>query len=106
MFGSERRRLIAGFVESRERASVAELASTFHVSEVTIRKDLARLESERVLMRVHGGAVLPNGDRARRRPGDVEPAFRLRERLQQAEKAAIGAAAASLIEDGDSIAID
>jgi len=106
MFGSERRRQIADLVESQERASVAELASRFQVSEVTIRKDLVRLEAERVLMRVHGGAILAASEAGRRGPGHSEPAFQLRERLQQAEKAAIGAAAAALIEDGDSIAID
>jgi DeoR/GlpR family transcriptional regulator of sugar metabolism len=106
MFGSERRRHIADLVESQERASVAELASRFQVSEVTIRKDLVRLEADRVLMRVHGGAILAADDASRRAIGDSEPAFQLRERLQQAEKAAIGAAAARLIHDGDSIAID
>jgi DeoR/GlpR family transcriptional regulator of sugar metabolism len=106
MFGSERRRQIAELVETQERASVAELASRFRVSEVTIRKDLVRLESERVLMRVHGGAILAASEASRRGPGHAEPAFQLRERLQQAEKAAIGAAAAALVEDGDSIAID
>ncbi len=106
MFGSERRRRIAELVESRERATVAELASRFQVSEVTIRKDLVRLEADRVLMRVHGGAILAASDASRPGHGHSEPAFQLRERLQQAEKAAIGAAAAQLIEDGDSIAID
>jgi DeoR/GlpR family transcriptional regulator of sugar metabolism len=106
MFGSERRRQITELVEAQERASVAELASRFQVSLVTIRKDLVRLEAERVLMRVHGGAILAAGDAGRRGQGDSEPAFQLRERLQQAEKAAIGAAAARLIEDGDSIAVD
>lgn len=105
MFGSERRRRIAELVELQERASVAELASRFQVSEVTIRKDLIRLEAERVLTRVHGGAILAgNGGRIAR--PESEPAFQLRERIQQAEKAAIGEVAARLIEDGDSIAMD
>jgi DeoR/GlpR family transcriptional regulator of sugar metabolism len=105
MFGSERRRRIAELVELQERASVAELASRFQVSEVTIRKDLVRLEAQRVLTRVHGGAILAD-DGGRHAGDDAEPAFQLRERLQQAEKSAIGAAAARLIEDGDSIAMD
>jgi len=106
MFGSERRRQIADLVESQERASVAELASRFQVSEVTIRKDLGRLEADRVVQRVHGGVILAATEIGRRGPDHSEPAFQLRERLQQAEKAAIGAAAAELIEDGDSIVID
>ena len=106
MYGAERRRRIAELVELRERASVAELASRFQVSEVTIRKDLVRLEAERVLSRVHGGAILDAGQARRRSHGASRPSFELRERLQQGEKVSIGAAAARLVEDGDSIAID
>lgn len=106
MYGAERRRQIAELVELHERASVAELASRFHVSEVTIRKDLVRLEAERALTRVHGGAILDAGEANRRSHGASHPPFQLRERLQQPEKVAIGAAAARLVEDGDSIAID
>src|SRR2546423_12731692 len=98
MFGSERRRQIADLVEAQQRASVAELASRFQVSEVTIRKDLVRLEADRVLQRVHGGVIL--AEAGRRGLGDSEPAFQLRGRLQQAEKAAIGAAAAGPLEGG------
>jgi len=105
MFGSERRRQIAELVELQERASVTELASRFQVSEVTIRKDLVRLEAEQVLTRVHGGAIVA-GDGVRLGRASSEPAFQLRERLQQAEKYAIGATAARLIQDGDSIAMD
>jgi DeoR/GlpR family transcriptional regulator of sugar metabolism len=106
MFGSERRRQIADLVESQERASVAELASRFKVSEVTIRKDLLRLEADQVLQRVHGGVILAPVEASRRGAGDSEPAFQLRERIQRAEKAAIGAAAAQLVQNGDSVALD
>lgn len=97
--GQERRLAIAALVETRGRASVAELARRFGVSMVTIRKDLATLEEDDRLIRTHGGAVLPGRSRA-------ELAFEVRERMQSAEKAAIGAAAAALVQDGDSIALD
>jgi len=51
------------------------------------------------LIRTHGGA-LP----ADRNP--VELAFEVRERLNREEKIRIGQAAASLVQDGDSIALD
>lgn len=88
--------------------SVSELAARFDVSEVTIRKDLARLEAEYGLLRVHGGAILTAGEPlppwAPTR--SAEPAFQLRERANRAEKLAIGALAAELVADGDSIALD
>lgn len=95
----ERRQRIAAMVDEAGRATVAELSRAFAVSEVTIRKDLAQLEGERRLIRTHGGAI--KATRAR-----SELVFEVRERLRHAEKAAIGAAAAALVEDGESIALD
>ena len=37
--------------------SVAQTASELDVSEATIRRDLERLEEQRLLTRIHGGAV-------------------------------------------------
>ena len=71
----------------------------FGVSAVTIRKDLLVLESEGRVIRAHGGAIAPGSSRPER-------AFDVRERLQRAEKARIGAAAAALVVDGESIALD
>src|ERR1700687_3405 len=98
-YPSERRQLIANVIEQNARASVAELSELLSVSEVTIRKDLAVLEAEGNIVRTHGGAVASNRSR-------VELAFEVRERLHWDEKALIGAEAASLVNDGDSIALD
>ena len=51
------------------------------------------------MVRTHGGAIV--ADRSR-----PELAFDIRERLQQDEKARIGAAAAELVQDGESIVMD
>lgn len=99
VFARERKDDIARLVSDQGRVRVRELAVRFGVSEVTIRKDLAVLEHEGRVSRTHGGALVPD----RTRP---EAAFDLRERLQQAEKARIGAAAAALVHDGDSIVMD
>ena len=64
---------------------MADLATRFGVSGVTIRKDLVVLESERRLVRTHGGAIAIDRSRA-------ELAFDVRERLQSDEKGWIGAA--------------
>jgi DeoR/GlpR family transcriptional regulator of sugar metabolism len=99
VFVLERREHIARFIEEHGRARVAELAKRFGVSQVTIRKDLLSLESSGRVVRAHGGALSP----VRERP---ERAFDVRERLQREEKEAIGAAAALLVEDGSSVALD
>ncbi|MBA3875983.1 MAG: DeoR/GlpR transcriptional regulator [Anaerolinea sp.] len=99
VFAHERQQTIARLVEEHGRARVNQLAARFGVSTVTIRKDLESLEVEGRIVRTHGGAVAP-------RPSRVESAFQVRERLRVAEKDAIGAAAAAMVVDGESIALD
>jgi DeoR/GlpR family transcriptional regulator of sugar metabolism len=99
VFARERQEHIARIVEEHGRARVAELVAQFHVSAVTIRKDLLVLETEHRLVRAHGGAIAVD----RSRP---ELAFEIRERLQADEKQLIGAAGAALVRDGESIVMD
>ena len=99
VFARERQQHIALSVEEHGRVRVTDLAERFAVSEVTIRKDLRVLETEGRVVRAHGGALAPSRSRAER-------AFEVRERLQRAEKERIGAAAAALVADGESIALD
>jgi DeoR/GlpR family transcriptional regulator of sugar metabolism len=99
VFARERQQHIAGIVEEQGRARVADLAAAFDVSAVTIRKDLYALEAEGRVIRAHGGAIAVD----RNRP---ESAFEVRERLQAREKDAIGAVAAAMVVDGESIALD
>lgn len=99
VFARERQQQIAALVEAEGRARVVDLAARFDVSAVTIRKDLLVLESERRLMRTHGGAIAVD----RNRP---ELAFEERELLQREEKSQIGEFAAGLVVDGEGIALD
>ena len=99
VFAEERQDHIARIVEEHGRARVADLASTFRVSGVTIRKDLAVLERQGRVVRTHGGAVTLG------RAG-AERAFDVRERIQPDEKDAIGREAAGMVVDGESIALD
>jgi DeoR/GlpR family transcriptional regulator of sugar metabolism len=99
VFARERQEHIARIVEEQGRVRVGELATRFKVSTVTIRKDLLGLESERRLIRTHGGAIAID----RSRP---ELAFDIRERLQSDEKLVIGVAGAALVHDGESIVMD
>jgi len=75
---------------------VTDLSEQLGVSPATIRRDLVRLEEEGLLTRVHGGAVMDEGD---------QPFAEVAE-VRVAEKDAIAAKAASLIEDGQSVLLD
>ena len=99
VFARERQEHIVRIVEEQGRVRVGDLATRFKVSTVTIRKDLLGLESDRRLIRTHGGAIAID----RTRP---ELAFDIRERLQSDEKLAIGVAGAALVRDGESIVMD
>ena len=94
----ERRRHIRALVESQSQGSVADLARRFRVSEVTIRSDLAALADVGALVRIHGGA-LPPGD------GEELP-ITVKQTLHHAEKVRIAAAAAALVQDGETIILD
>jgi DeoR/GlpR family transcriptional regulator of sugar metabolism len=78
---------------------VPELAVRFGVSEVTIRKDLDRLADMGRVVRLRGGATPAP-------PTRRELAFDLRDRVERHAKDEIGAGAASLVHDGESIILD
>ena len=75
---------------------VAELAESFGVSEMTVRRDLRLLAGEGKLERVRGGAVNLNG----------EPPFDETAVERYDAKDRIGAAAAAMVEDGQTVMID
>lgn len=80
---------------------VIDLAAELGVSEMTIRRDLDRLAEAGELAKVHGGAVLPGAGPGR----GVEPRSALKAVRDTAEKRAIAAAAARLVEDGMTVAV-
>lgn len=94
----ERRRQIRALVESQSQGSVADLARRFKVSEVTIRSDLAALADKGAVVRVHGGALPPE-------ESDELP-INVKQTLYHAEKVRIAAAAAGLIQDGETVILD
>ncbi len=58
MFAIERISIIKNYLERDKHVSVAMLSSILNVTEVTIRRDLEKLENEGYLKRTHGGAVI------------------------------------------------
>src|SRR4051812_41471499 len=96
MLAAQRRELILDAVRSGHTAEVVELAQRFSVSEMTVRRDLARLAHEGRLRRVHGGAVSER----------EEPPFAQIAVERLAEKQRIGGAAAALVADDQTVMID
>jgi DeoR/GlpR family transcriptional regulator of sugar metabolism len=78
--------------------TAVELARTFGVSEVTVRRDLSELSDRGFVQRTHGGALMAS-------PGSQEPPIIQRLLREKECKEAIARAAAALIQDGDSIFI-
>jgi DeoR family galactitol utilization operon repressor len=74
--------------------SVSELAKRLDVTVVTARADLAALEAEGLLVRTHGGAV----------PAQ-HPKIMERIQADKGIKSSIAKAAASMVEDGDTVII-
>jgi DeoR family transcriptional regulator, aga operon transcriptional repressor len=99
MMAEERRTQILQIVRSEGRARVNELAARFNSSAVTIRNDLNELHQRGLVMRSHGGAVLP--EKILRESPVYE-----RLKTHAEEKRRIGATAATLIHDGETIILD
>jgi DeoR/GlpR family transcriptional regulator of sugar metabolism len=95
----ERQQTILELLNARGRLSIAELSTRMSVSDMTIRRDLAQLESDGLLRRTHGGAV-------RTQSGSFEPPFALRSRLNSEAKRAIAAAVAHELVDGQTLVLD
>jgi DeoR/GlpR family transcriptional regulator of sugar metabolism len=79
---------------------VGDLSKRFGVTDETIRRDLERLESDGVILRTHGGAVLNPKDNG------FEPPVLQRETIHLEQKKAIGKYAASMVKEGEIIALD
>jgi len=86
-------------IEVKGRVSIAELKDRLEVSEVTIRADLQHLERRGVLTTVRGGAVAS-------RSVPLEMPLEETSTTNRAEKMAIGARAAAMVKDGQTVIID
>ena len=99
MFPEERKSKILNSLNKFGKVKVCDLSQQYEVSEVTIRRDLQELEEDELIRRVHGGAILNSNTK-------FEPTFSEKIDKLHDEKESVGKLAASLIVDGDTIAID
>lgn len=90
----ERREYILRLLREGGQVDVGAVAQALAVSEMTVRRDLARLDSEGLARRVHGGAT------------NRRPDFSNRAGVMPDEKARIARAVVGLIDRGDTVGID
>lgn len=96
-----RRKEILSIITEKGEVFVPDLSKRFSVSEVTIRNDLDQLERKNMLIRAHGGALKheSSGVALDQRLSD-------KSRINFQEKMRIGAMAASLVKESDTIIVD
>lgn len=99
IMAEERRTQILQILRRAGRVKVNTLASQFSTSAVTIRNDLNELAQRGLVQRSHGGAMLPDA---------IMRESPLQERLKAhaEEKRRIGALAATMIHDNETIILD
>jgi DeoR/GlpR family transcriptional regulator of sugar metabolism len=99
LLAGQRRTAIVREVRERGGVRVTELVERFHVSDMTIRRDLDALARAGALEKVHGGAVAVGESAA------YEPGFEAKADRDTALKEAIAQAAAALVVPGSAIAL-
>lgn len=95
----ERFQHIVNQLQEKQKISVMDIAEELKVAPETIRRDLDELEEQKLLRRVHGGAIPFLHLR-------TEPQFKRKMDMQKEAKQQIAKAAASRIVDGDTIGVD
>ncbi len=98
MLASERQYQVLEILRKDKAVNVSELSETLGVSEMTIRRDLLKMEQAGLLKRTFGGAVAAPNFLA------LQLSFAEKEVVCAQEKGSIGLTAARLIKDGETIA--
>jgi DeoR family transcriptional regulator of aga operon len=92
----ERQQQLTRLLERVGRLSVSQICEQFGISEATARRDLDQLSEQGSIQRVHGGVILL------RQAAPEDPILK-RSHESEVEKERIGRAAATLVEDHDTV---
>jgi DeoR/GlpR family transcriptional regulator of sugar metabolism len=97
----EKRRIeIKNILDNNQSISVGNLSKLFKVSEITIRRDLTKLDEEGSLEKVHGGAI------AKAFKEEYHPIYIEDIKQNKEKKERIAREAAKLVSDGSSIILE
>jgi len=97
MLVAERRRRIVEHIRAQGIVGITELSALLGISEVTVRRDLREVAAQGLVVRIHGGAVAPEGELTR------EPSYAEKATRVAAEKDAIARVARTLVAPGEAI---
>jgi DeoR family transcriptional regulator, fructose operon transcriptional repressor len=100
MLAEERRFQIREVLATQRTVTASDLCERLKVTAATIRRDLAALEQEGVLVRSHGGAV------SRMSSTNFQPSYGALLRSHSEEKRQIARAAESFVLDGDTVFLE
>ena len=98
---AEREKRILEILLKEKRCTVKELAKMLYISQPSVRRDLQSLESQHLIKRIHGGAMLEESAVSKNKIP-----FLIREYEQSSAKAQIARKAVELIRDGDVVFLD
>ena len=99
MLTVERQAELLEILKREKSATVAALTKRLYASEATVRRDLAALEAQGYLKRVHGGAVIGGAP-------DREIPYEVRESEQERAKEIMARRAAAFLHKGDVVFLD
>lgn len=103
MFGLERLQAIRELIIEKKSVEVTYLSQALNVSEVTIRRDLDKLEKEGLIVKTYGGAILIE-ETGMSQSAMNEPVAVNLESVNK-EVMELGKTASKLIDDGDTVFI-
>jgi DeoR/GlpR family transcriptional regulator of sugar metabolism len=101
MLRAERQAKILQMIRERGFIETHEIAGELGVSQVTIRRDLSILSEQKLIRLDHGGST-----KVDYLEGNTEPLYETKVYLNHEYKEAIGAAAAAMIENNDTVILD
>lgn len=97
----DREKSILEILVKEKRATVGDLAARLYISAPSIRRDLASLERQKLIKRVHGGAVIDDSAMSQ-----IKIPFLVREYEESSAKTEMAKEAIELVNDGDVIFLD
>lgn len=99
MYAEERQNEILELLKKHQKASISDLSDRFSVTMATIRSDVRLLEEKGLIIKTHGGVLLKSAN-------TFELISETRKTINQSCKKRIGARAAELVQDGQTIILD
>lgn len=101
IYAEERYNKIMELLSKQGSIYVTELMTALNISRETVRRDLNKLAQDGLLLKTHGGAVLPNASQS-----GFDYPFATRQQANRAEKAQLCAYAAQSIQEADTLFLD